>query len=81
MVARNRDFTGLANLMVSLKFCSDDACCHGNENLELFLQKSCHNSACMGCPCEVLAPNRGFSGNSMPRYKISFVVNNCTSGS
>jgi len=33
MHARNRGFSRWANLMVSVKLCSDDPCCHGNENL------------------------------------------------
>jgi len=32
MLARSRGFSGSANLMVSVKLCSDDPCCHGNEN-------------------------------------------------
>jgi len=36
MHARNRGFSGSANLMVSVKLCSDDPCCHGNENLPNF---------------------------------------------
>jgi len=37
--ARNRGFSGSANLMVSVKLCSDDPCCHGNENLPNFNRK------------------------------------------
>ena len=39
MLARNRGFSGSANLMVSVKLCSDDPCCHGNENLLKFNRK------------------------------------------
>jgi len=35
MLAPTRGFTGLVNLMVSVKLCSDGPCCHGNENLEM----------------------------------------------
>jgi len=33
MLAPNRGLSGSANLTVSLKVCSDDHCCHGNEKL------------------------------------------------
>jgi len=33
MLAPTRGFSGSANLMVSVKLCSDDPCCHGNEKL------------------------------------------------
>ena len=36
MHARNRGFSGSADLTVSLKLCSDDPCCHANENLTNF---------------------------------------------
>ena len=36
-------FSGSANLMMSVKLCSDDPGCHGNENWE-FYQKICHSS-------------------------------------
>jgi len=36
MLAPTRGFSGLANLMVSVKFSSDDPCCHGNEKLGFF---------------------------------------------
>jgi len=36
MHARNRGFSGSANLMVSVRLRSDDPCCHGNENLPNF---------------------------------------------
>ena len=36
MLARNRGFSGSANLIVSDKLWSDDPCCHGNENLRNF---------------------------------------------
>jgi len=39
MHAHNRGFSGSANLMVSVKLCSDDPCCHGNENLLNFNRK------------------------------------------
>jgi len=35
MLAPTRGFTGLVNLMVSVKLCSDGPCCHGNENFEM----------------------------------------------
>jgi len=31
--APTRGFSGSANLMVSVKLCSDDPCCYGNEKL------------------------------------------------
>jgi len=33
MLAPTRGYSGSANLMVSVKLCSDDPCCHGNEKL------------------------------------------------
>jgi len=33
ILAPTRGFSGLANLMVSVKLCSIDPCCHGNEKL------------------------------------------------
>jgi len=36
MLARTRGFSGSANLLVSVKLCSDDPCCHGNEKLGIF---------------------------------------------
>jgi len=33
MLAHTRGFSGSANLTVSVKLCSDDPCCHGNEKL------------------------------------------------
>ena len=39
MHARNRGFSGSANLMVSVKLCSDDPCYHGNEKLPNFNRK------------------------------------------
>ena len=39
MLARSRGFSGSANYMVSVKLCSDDPCCHGNENLMNFNRK------------------------------------------
>jgi len=33
MLAPTRGFSGAANLTVSVKLCSDDPCCHGNEKL------------------------------------------------
>jgi len=33
MLAPTRGFSGSANLMVSVKLCSDDPCCHGNKKL------------------------------------------------
>ena len=33
LLAATRGFSGSANLMVSVKLCSDDPCCHGNEKL------------------------------------------------
>ena len=33
-----QEFSGSANLMVSVKLCSDDPCCHGNEKLEILPQ-------------------------------------------
>jgi len=39
MHARNKAFSRWANLMVSVKICSDDPCCHGNENLQNFKGK------------------------------------------
>jgi len=36
MLARTGGFSGSANLMVSVKLCSDDPCCHGNDKLEIF---------------------------------------------
>jgi len=36
ILAATRGFSGSANLMVSVKLCSDDPCCHGNENLKKF---------------------------------------------
>jgi len=35
ILAPARGFSGLVNLMVSVKLCSDDPCCHGNKNLEI----------------------------------------------
>ena len=35
ILARSRVFSGSANLMESVKLCSDDPCCHGNENFEI----------------------------------------------
>jgi len=39
ILARSRGFSGSANLMVSVKLCSDDPCCHGNENFEILTVK------------------------------------------
>ena len=39
MLARNRGFSGSANLMVSDKLWSDDPCCHGNKNVQNFNRK------------------------------------------
>jgi len=36
MLAPTRGFLGSANLIVSVKLCSDDPCCHGNEKLGIF---------------------------------------------
>jgi len=33
ILAPTREFSGLANLMVSVILCSNDHCCHGNETL------------------------------------------------
>ena len=33
MLTPTRGFSGSADLMVSVKLCSDDLCCHGNEKL------------------------------------------------
>jgi len=33
ILAPTRGFSASANLMVSVKLCSDDPCCHGNEKL------------------------------------------------
>ena len=39
ILAQNIGFSGSANLTVQTKFvshlCSDDSCCHGNENFEI----------------------------------------------
>jgi len=35
MFAPTRWFSGSANLMVSVKLCSYDPCCHGNEKLAI----------------------------------------------
>jgi len=35
MFASTSGFSGLANLMVSVKLCSNDPCCHGNEKLAI----------------------------------------------
>jgi len=37
MLAQSSGFLGSANLMVSVKLCSDYAC-HGNENLEILTE-------------------------------------------
>ena len=47
MLARSRGFSGSANQMVSVELCSNDPCCHGNENL-LNFNKICNNFACRG---------------------------------
>jgi len=39
MHARNGGFSRWANLVVSVKLCSDDPCCHGKENLPNFNRK------------------------------------------
>ena len=44
MHARNRGFSRSANLMVSVKLCSDDPCWHGNENLPNFYRKLLNRS-------------------------------------
>ena len=46
VLAPTRGFSGSANLMVSVKLCSDDPCCHGNEKLGIY-QKVRHNSGCI----------------------------------
>jgi len=38
MLALTRRFSESANLMVSVKYCSDDPCCHGNENFEILTE-------------------------------------------
>jgi len=43
MLPRSKWVSGPANLMASVKLCSDDPCCHGKENLDIS-QKICHNS-------------------------------------
>ena len=40
MLARSRGISGSANLMVSVKHCTDDPCCHGDENFEILTEKS-----------------------------------------
>jgi len=35
MLAPTRGLSGSANLMVSVKLCSDDPCCHGDEKLAI----------------------------------------------
>ena len=40
MLAPTRGFSGSANLMVSVKLCSDDPCCRGNENLKILTENS-----------------------------------------
>jgi len=39
ILAHTRGFSGSANIMVSVKLCSDDHCCHGNEKLGIFTRK------------------------------------------
>ena len=38
MPAPTRGFSGSTDLMVSVKLCPDDPCCHGNENLEILIK-------------------------------------------
>jgi len=38
MLAPTRGFSGSANLMVLVKLCSDDPCCHGNEKLGILAE-------------------------------------------
>jgi len=40
MLARTRGFSGSVNLVVSVKLCSDNLCCHGNEHLEISTENS-----------------------------------------
>jgi len=40
ILAHTRGFSRSANLMVSVKLCSDDPCCHGNENLKILTKNS-----------------------------------------
>jgi len=39
LLAPNRGFSGSANLMVLVKLCSDDSCCHGNEKFGILARK------------------------------------------
>jgi len=38
MLAPTRGISGSVNLMVSVKLCPDNPCCHGNENWENFIR-------------------------------------------
>ena len=40
ILAPTRGFSGSANLMVSVKFCSDYPCCQGDENLKIWTENS-----------------------------------------
>jgi len=40
MLASTRGFSRSANLMLSVKLCSDDPCCHGSENLKILTENS-----------------------------------------
>jgi len=40
MLARTRGFSGSVNLFVSVRLCSDDPCCHGNEHFEISTENS-----------------------------------------
>jgi len=42
MLAPTRGFSGSANLMVSVKLCSDDPCCHGIEKLGILPENHAH---------------------------------------
>ena len=72
MLARSRGFSGSANKMVSVKLCSDDPCCHGNENLPNF-KKICYNFSRRGDMSPILVPNIGFSGSVNLPMQIKFV--------
>ena len=39
MPAPTKGYSGSANLMVLVKLCSDDSCCHGNEKFGILARK------------------------------------------
>ena len=62
MLASTMGFSGQANLMVSVKLCSDDPCCHGNQNIGNFTRKFAITSVVYKIELQFLVLWYGFRG-------------------